>query len=204
MYFLLLVFLLIVVYAIVQTNKKPDSEKKRVASYKNETERIEAEVAERKQRAQELGVDGLITGLYYNNIRYYPSWIKRGAVCSLVRDAVDLKDKRVKLSLKNGRDYIFSFKEHGFTMPDGEWVNSGTLELFHNNKKVLSLDMSLENNRTDSQWYPLDIEAFVEGDWVKDFKELEKRIETERQEERRREQEDPERLKKLKEDFGIE
>ena len=53
------------------------------------------------------------------------------------------------------------------------------------------------------KWSYSDIESFIEGDWIGDLKDLIKQIDIDKKEARRKEEEDPDRIKKLKEGFGI-
>lgn len=197
-------WVIIIVAVVVWLNYKKDRESKQKGresiqkdikqedegAMQNESEkdRIYAEVEKRRERAKKLGVPELITKEYHDHIKYYPSWIKdnknRESVYPLITDAVKLKPEksdeeddgkeRIKITL-NGKNYIFSYKEHSFTLPDDEWCNTGDLELYQENKKVLSLSISIEYEKiVGSIFHPSEIKAFIEGDWINDFKDLAK------------------------------
>ena len=53
------------------------------------------------------------------------------------------------------------------------------------------------------KWSCVDMESFIEGEWIGDLRDLIKQIDIDKKEARRKEAEDPERIKKLKEGFGI-
>ena len=172
----------------------------------NEPERIEKEVQLRKQRAKDLGILKIFEKLY-QKIPHYPSWIanerNREYACSLITDAIKLEDGAVKIKLKD-KEYTFKFIKNNFSTPDGEFHQHGKWDLYLDSKKVLSVNMAYECDEfTFGSWSAFDVAAFVEGDWVKDFKELFERIEIEDKERERKRKESPDRINKLKEDFGI-
>jgi len=176
--------------------------------------KIFKEVAKRRKRATDLGLPEMISKLYSDKIEFYPSWItieaNREHVCSLVTSAEkikaagqDEKDK-IKIILK-GREYSFEYSKDHFSLPDGDSSSTGDLILYFGNKKVFHVSMSIDFNEYGSTMSNFKPEAFVEGDWVKDFQELSQRIpiEEKERETREAEKEMPESVKKLKEDFGI-
>ncbi|OGX08178.1 MAG: hypothetical protein A2Z88_03285 [Omnitrophica WOR_2 bacterium GWA2_47_8] len=173
----------------------------------NEVGRIEKEVQLRKQRAKDLGILEIFEKLY-QKVPHYPSWIKnehnKEHVCSLITDAVKIGDDEVKIKLRD-RDYIFRFLKNNFSTPDGEFHMHGKWELYFDSKKILSLNMAYQDDEFSfGNWSVFGVSAFVEGDWIKDFQELLARIEFEDKEREKRKRENPERINKLKEDFGIE
>jgi hypothetical protein len=175
----------------------------------SEADKIFKEVAKRKARAEELGIKELISELYFDALVYYPHWLKNGPeyVCSFIKNAVETIDKkdvkRTNIKMKD-KDYVFFFKTMSFSTPDGEYHTHGDLDLFLDNKKILGLDTALEAGAYDSTWKAFQINAFIEGDWIKDFTQLQQQIEIENEERERRKKEAPEKIMKLKEDFGIE
>lgn len=173
-----------------------------------EADYIEKEVQLRKQRAKDLGILTMFEKLY-QKIPHYPAWIKnehnREYVCSLVTDAVKLEDDVVKIKLKD-KEYTFKFIKNSFSTPDGEFHQHGKRELYSDARKLLSVNMAYECDEFSfgGCWSAFDTAAFVDGEWIKDFKELFERIEIEDKDRERKRRENPDRLNKLKEDFGIE
>ncbi len=180
----------------------------RRGSYKTSIEgssSIYEEVGKRKQRAETLKLRALFEELYFHNIIYYPRWIKhsRSYVPSIVTSVIELEKEAIQIEL-NGKKYLFCFKENKFSTPDGEAHRHGLLELSLSNERLLALNAAFDYEREyDPDWSIFGIEAFIEGDWIRDFQELKHRIEVEYEERKRREQNDPQKLASLKRNFGI-
>ena len=70
--------------------------------HESDADRIYKEVEKRKERAERLGIKELIGGLYFNNLHFYPHWLKNGPeyVCSLIEDAVEVCEKDEKGKIK--------------------------------------------------------------------------------------------------------
>ncbi|EKD46972.1 MAG: hypothetical protein ACD_66C00276G0009 [uncultured bacterium] len=180
-----------------------------------EAYRVHQEVEKKKNLAKEKKVDELISELYFENITYYPSWIKhedRSYVPAIITSASESKekgkkderDKKIINITLNDKKYKFAFEENSFSTPDGEYNTHGLLELFDGDKKVLGLDVSLEHGDYDSTWSPFGIEAFIDGDWIEDFRSLKKQKIKDDKERALKEAENPEKTKKMKDNFGIE
>lgn len=174
-----------------------------------EAYRIHEEVEKKKNLAKEKKVDELISDLYFNDIRYYPSWIKhenREYVPALITSATESKkgeDKMVQITL-NKKIYKFSFKESFFYTPDGESNTHGLLELFEDDKKVLAVKLSCDYSEYGSDWRPFEIEAFINGEWIEDFSFLKKEKQKDEKDRAIKNAEDPEKIKRMKNNFGIE
>jgi hypothetical protein len=166
----------------------------------NEAAKIYDEVERKKKKAWEAKIPQLVTNLYFEHIKYYPTYIKhnRDWVCSLITDAVKLNENTTKITLNNN-DYLFTLIDEGIF----EHSVFERLVLFFNNKKLLELTLSVEVDY-DIYRRPLDIKAFVEGEWINDLKTLEQKINLEKEERKRRDREEPNKINKLKKDFGIE
>jgi hypothetical protein len=178
-----------------------------------EAHRVELEVQRRRKLAESKGVPDLIKKVYFDSIYYYPSWISNGnrdSVPEMVTSALRQEKKGKKgskditLITLNGNEYRFEYEEESFSLPDGEWANHGTLELFFSNKKILALSVSREDDQY-STWYSVfRIDAFIDGNWIEDFEKLSKQIEIDRKVREIKRAEDPQKINKLKDDFGIE
>lgn len=135
--------------------------------------------------AHKSAIPELVARLYNDYIRDLPDWIElRKMSNSLITDAVylnmnkdtEMKQSAIKIILK-GKSYIFYFTElPGVNTLIGSWYRRGSLDIFLNGKRILFLKMAKDKRNKNSQWKPAYIEGFVEGDWIKDFQELEKQI----------------------------
>ena len=193
--------------AAVKKIKVYDSEKDQLEKYpkeKREEVNVYKVIEKKKKVVRAKRIPELLYKLYNNQIKYYPQWIKndeaRQLVCSLVTDAARLPDGRIKINLK-GKEYAFLFKKNVFPDHKGNSCVQATMELFKNDKKVLGLNTSPTNQMTLSSWISSEVQAFIEGDWIDDFKQLQRQIEyeTEAREASSRHQS----IEKIKRDFGI-
>lgn len=171
----------------------------------NEAHRVRKEAEKIKEHAMKTGVPQLVSSLYHEKIRYYHSWIKktpRDYVPEMVTDSKEVQDK------KSGKKYILltmNGREYKFTHSEGSYedINWADLEMFLDEKKVLHVNESVSYNEWGIDYRANSVDAFIDGDWVKDFKELDKELKKAEQEREREEFENPDEIAKLKKDFGI-
>ena len=168
--------------------------------------KIRGEINRRKEVARSKGVMEF-GKLYYSKLRLFPHWIKNnvGYPASLVTSAVEEQDaqtKKVRTKLTiNNREFVFTFDRRSFYTPDGELNNHGDLELSVDGQHVLTLSMAEQQYEYFSEWITFDIDAFIDGAWVNDLQNFEKRlIEEENKAKKKREHEE---LEKQKAKFGI-
>ena len=191
-----------------------------------EKEKVELKVKRLKEIAKEKGA--LVIGqLFLKSFIHYPS-LKTSSpesVPSLITDIRDIvtstesplliigtgnqRIRRIGFRLKE-REYVFSFQESPYETPDGDTHVSGELALYMADKKVLQLSTykstgELARLSGDYGWSIMDVEGFIDGDWVQDFqelclaiKELDERVK--RESEARYEKQ---RIDELKGNFGI-
>lgn len=151
-------------------------------------------------------------GELFNDLQHYPTWFKNSrnrTYTPIITDARELekenrnnnKWRKWQITLK-GNNYIFAFKEdyasYGSFIPQGFSGIYGTFEVYYNNKKVLGLGMFYKSEN----WKASGIEAFIEGDWIEDFKELYEANKKAHEEDLKNLLRKP--ADKLKENFGIE
>ena len=206
------------------------------ANPSNDEKKIYREVVRKKKRAKDLRLPGVLWKLYSEKIRFYPEWMKsaekRSFVCPLVTNAEstepDLRlnwkrSNKTKFTLK-GREYLFEFNEKDLGTPDG--VFFANLILFEGEKKVFDIcmtsgegcddymagNMELTQALDASKWGGFGVEAFVEGVWVNEFKELDRKvaelnrqefIEHKQSEEKKIESDSAAKRDQLKKDFGL-
>ena len=181
------------------------------ARTETEAERVSKEVQKAIERAEEKHLKELISDLYFQEIKYYPFMIDsdtgRESVPSLVTRAIERKGneeqpederKEIEITLCN-TNYKFVFNERHSVWD--EHVH-GLLELFRANKRVFAINLSLEVD-WDVYWRPFGIKALIEGEWIDDFQELKKAHDIARKKRAIEKADDPERIEKLKRDFGI-
>lgn len=170
----------------------------------DENDKIQHEVEKKKQRAKDLGLPDLISDLYMNHIRYFPSWIKnnREYVPDMVKNCAETDNKEIMLEL-NDKKYFFRFKETTFDTPDGEWHTHGDLELYLHDDKYFAISLAQESNEYCSSWKAFDVNAFKEKEWINDFKVLKKQIDIDSKAREEKIKNDPVKINKLKTDFDI-
>jgi hypothetical protein len=134
-----------------------------------EARRVEEEVRKRKNIAEGKGVKELISELYFSPLQYFPSWIKQSSdyVPKLIDSAQEEKigEKDTTTISFKGKKYRFEFSQHSFSTPDDYYWTHGLLELFSNDKKLLAINLSWEDEEDidASEWRPFGIEAFIDG-----------------------------------------
>ena len=168
-----------------------------------EVKKVHREVEKKKRKAEKMGLPKLISSLYHDNIKYYPSWIDnaREYVPIIVERAVKQKasyeEEKLEIILNN-KVYLFKYEE------DDEYDNATylNLELYINGKKVFAITKTVFNLDIDIE-PSVSVHAFVEGDWINDFLQLDEQIKIL---EKKREKDGFDKsaeISKLKKDFGL-
>ncbi len=171
-------------------------------SNESEAQRVLREVEKRKQRANELGIEELILYLFFGRgYGSFGSYKIKGA--SLISDfSHNINTGQCKFTL-NKRNYSVSETQNEFP---------GRFEILVDGGKVLAVEIMADFTpfKDDTildgvtKYRCSAVKAFVEGEWVRDLKTLVTQIELDEKEAERKKEEDPKRIRKLKEDFGIE
>ena len=109
--------------------------------------------------------------------------------------------------------YTFHFNERNTThhLPDGRNYKSGNIELFFNDEKCFALYLIRDEVIYDDgycneySWRASDVNAFKEGEWIKDFKELKKQIDiqVDIESKMRSEKQQKDKINQLKANFDI-
>jgi CheY-like chemotaxis protein len=182
-----------------------------------EAHRVEEEVLKRKQIAKDKGVPELIFQLYFKSLVYFPKWIEsyREGVPTIVESAQSesLGEKEVVTVAFSSKTYRFEFTTRSFSTPDSD-CESGLLELFADRNKLFGIkairtlrmwdvDPEMAAGLADSEWSVVDISAFIDGDWIEDFRHLREAIQDAERLRQIRAAEDPKKVQQLKRDFGI-
>lgn len=152
-----------------------------MASGFDDYENIKAKIKKRKDRAKQLGVDKFM-GKLFNDLRCYPKWfVSNKEYTPLITDARSLENEKRgddvwgkwQITLK-GNNYIFAFKDYPLSTSRGVYGHNGKFEVWKDDTKVLALDITLGTDpyQLKQEWSAFDIEAFIEGEWIQDFREL--------------------------------
>ena len=170
-----------------------------------EAHAVQQEVERRKKLAKTKELDKLLSDLYHKTLRLYPARFKNARnklwVYPEVSSAEELTGK------EKGVQFVFGNKAYRITEESwNAWIGDdryNNLALFLNDQKVFAVTENITSDEWDTYYSPGNVTAYVNEDWVSDFKniqEYEKRKEHETAISRA---EDPEKTQKLKEDFGI-
>lgn len=165
-----------------------------------ETDEILRKVEERKNRTRELGVDKLISSLYFDHgLRHYTAGMHHEHQrYKIMSDAKELGHDSMQLTI-NGKNYVLTYIDRwSIHVPD---YHCGDLELSLDGKTLLSLLISADIEEYGTFYKPVDIKAFIEGEWITDFEELKQQV-LEREARWERERKEKE-AKELKEKFGL-
>jgi hypothetical protein len=135
---------------------------------------LEREIERRRRRAADLGVDRLISGLFFDHgLRYYLSWSKRPEyVYRSISQASVPELGRLDFTLY-GENYSICTK-HGSSYDDDEELVE--LELWENEQLVFSQDVGLISDQYDDMYTPRLTTAFIEGPWIAHFRGLESEV----------------------------
>ena len=133
------------------------------------------------------GIPELVSRMYNEYIRILPDCLELTKLSNyLITDAVylnktkdaDMEQSAIRVMLKS-KSYIFYFSElPGIDTMIGSWYKRGSLDIFLNGKRILFLKLAKDKRHKHSPWRAAYVEGFVEGDWIKDFQELERQLGT--------------------------
>jgi len=169
-------------------------------------------VQEKKAKAKELRLPEFMADLFFDQIVHYPVWMngneRKDLVPLEVKFAEEIKDqgsakKQVKLGIS--RDvYVFGFESQLVPMPNGSSENRGLLELYFNDRKVLAIELSCEKAQFGIIWNPYDLQAFIEGPWIRVFRDLRQHTVELNRKKDKKSWDSPQKIKDLKNNFNIE
>lgn len=161
-----------------------------------------------KLKVRQIGLDSALVDLWQqHDIGFLPRWRGRlpQHLQGLVQDAVGIAENAIEIIIRDSR-YVVRFAEDRFDPSMESDLFFGTLEVFHDERRVLALTLVGEVELDGGmQWRPHNIEAFIDGPWVQDFLELEKVIvaHKERIRENSKAKEEKKKVADLKEKFGL-
>ena len=173
---------------------------------------VRREVAYRKRIAEEQGLDRLLLDAYHRSIRFYPAWMKsdgdeRQYVYPEVSGAVEKITKSsegeiftTEFVVGKARYRVVSERRGTMIAHDLYYM----IELFLNDQKVFAMSEKHDVRLKDRHYYTLSIEAYVNDDWVEDFRRIEAwQEQVDRKEAERKPTEDPQVVERLKKDFNL-
>ncbi len=133
-----------------------------------------------RRHAEILSMLKGIDRLFFHELSQYPEWAQdvelRGRICSWVSSIRRINTDTVSLKMR-GSTYRFHFTSRPCASADGEKLHHhGTLQLFINGRQVLGLKLVQDDEALDVDWHEVDIDTFVNGNWVADLKSLSQQI----------------------------
>jgi hypothetical protein len=184
--------------------------------FKSEAERIRFEAEQKRKFAIESGLHNLVSEIYHGYVINYPTWLKNPGdhiVPPIVTKAseIKLRDKKArgtKIKL-NGKDFSFVYKdvEYAYYREGKEYGLYGVLEVSLGNQKVIEVSEMAEYGQLSVQYYPIGVNAFIEGVWMDDLRQLKEAIDATESERQKvlelKRLENPQEISRLKRDFGI-
>lgn len=167
---------------------------------------VEKEVEKKKKLAKNRGLDTLFSNVYHDCIGGYSSWINSPQNKRYVLDRVT---SAKSYSNKEGSflEFVFGSAKYKIVSQSRHaWVGDdqyNDLDLFMNEKKVFGISESVTNSEWATYYTPLNITAYVDEEWVEDFKSLREHRKKVDEEVRIENAENPEKIARLKKEFGI-
>jgi|WetSurSiteA1Bulk_404760.scaffolds.fasta_scaffold35994_2 hypothetical protein len=142
-------------------------------------EQLKREIEKRRQRAKSLGVDKLITELYFNSLRYYPSRLQYGPDDDFpaITEVREPKKGCLDFNLRGQRYSIRTEDAPSFWRDASEDYEVINLKLLQGDNVVLEVMVGRQLSGFANNYSSRLIEAFIEGNWIKEFEELQKEIE---------------------------
>ena len=167
------------------------------------SEFIEDIIARKIEKAKQLKLDEIIVDLY-DEIQHYPSWINRpnsqDSVKEIVSEAKYLDEDSDQMEIVfRDKKYVFKNKEKISEMDSSSCY--GDVEVYSEGKKVFAVTKHAEYNPYACTWKPLSIEAFIEGDWIDDIREMYSLVK--KQNESKKAKQYQAELERKKKDFGL-
>ena len=127
------------------------------------------EIERRRKRARDLGVDRLITRIYFD-LGFRNFSLMHASVVSPIfpsaKNVVERERDRLDFIIDN-KPYAIRVRERSYDQPDGLEV-----EIYRHAEVVFGA--ILRRKRKRGQYQTEDISTFVEGPWLIDFKQLER------------------------------
>jgi hypothetical protein len=177
---------------------------------------IPAQVEKRKSLAQSLELSKRLLEMY-EPVQHSPSWIKAGAtlIVDPISNVVSKKEGQVEILEfeHNRRTYSLRLRRHSPPEPRDE-AELGTEAAVADDQTLLSfcdargvplfaISVDEMQEARGRVFRTLNIEAFIPGEWIKDFLELSEEIVVLQKEMELRKKYDPAELEKLKRHFGL-
>lgn len=136
-----------------------------------EADNVNKLVEKRKKQAEESGIDRLFCDTYFDILKTYPTWIKNehNNVIEYIFPTVTKAEETpngIVFKLADKTYKIETERKYGYDNPYYE------MKLFLNDRKVFGIDASEDSNPYATFYYPNGINAYVNDDWVNDFKEI--------------------------------
>jgi hypothetical protein len=180
--------------------------KKLEEELKEEWGDTQEQVNKRKEFAKSLNLSEKMLKIY-DEVKYYQGWLKTNPdrICNVVSDPLSKKENEeniVQFHL-NQQEYSFRFKETTFsTFKDDKTHALLTLSGGAGTPLVVG-NFDVDADQFGMLVKPLDIQAFIPGDWLRDFLELHEQIVMLEKEQEIKLKYDPAKREMLKKNFGL-
>lgn len=168
---------------------------------------VKQEADKKKKIAKDKGLDSLLVKTYHDTINSYPSWIKNKHNKRWVHPSVSMVRE---IGDKYSGDVEFKFKEKTYKITRGNHripeFNEGSwydLTLYLENKRVFEVTEEVTSGDYSTYQIPIFVNAYVNDEWVDDFKSIVTHQEEVSKATEIEYAEDPKMTQKLKDDFGI-
>jgi hypothetical protein len=171
---------------------------------------VEEKVNERKRVAKEMRLSERLLEIF-DEIKYYPARRARGDIsvsplASCAEEAhLPSGEKAVAFDLRGIR-YTMSFTDRlasSFFPRDNNPDSYGALTLYQAETPVFAASYAGYTGLAGTTYQSVDVSAFIPGEWIAAFIELQEDLAAIREEARLRDKYDRSKLEKLKKNFGL-
>jgi hypothetical protein len=171
---------------------------------------VRQEVLRKQKIARELGLDRLFSDAYHEyGLRNYENWLNTDNNKKWVHpDISRVVNGRDQVSGKEIHYVEFSMAGQGYKVTCREWLGEGgtynDLTLYMNGRRVFEIHESVDSGQYSTTYRPSMIDAYVNDDWVNDFKKIKEHHQKVSEQASIEYAEDTKRLQETKGAFGIE
>jgi hypothetical protein len=170
---------------------------------------VKQEVIRKQKIAREKGLDKLLSDAYHEDgLRNYEAWFNSDRNKRWVHpDVTGVISGRDEVNGKQIPFVEFSMAEQKYKVTSREWLGEGgtynDLTLYMNGQRVFEIAESVDSNQYATTYRPCNIKAYVNDEWVSDFKKFKEHQQRVQQQASIEFAEDKKRLQETKEAFGI-
>ena len=166
----------------------------------------------RSKEAKAKGYDGLLVDLFFERLKSLAERIKIGNGWEKYKhpEIENLKESNGNKNNDYRIDVTFDFRDKSYSLQKSRELSREYgddsycyLDLYIAGKKAFGLMVNVDSNQYTTNYSPSLITAYANNDWVSDFQEIKAYYENASKASEIAYAEDPEKTKKLMEEFGI-